>query len=116
MSSYGEPRYIGICKRVSAREARQEREILSAHITKREGLEQLVSRYHEIGREIEKEAKSEYACIKTINAKFVKRAEVAEILARQGIVVKDEMDPKIVALCQANLAKIQSMAQPVKQK
>lgn len=116
MSAHNEPQYVSVCKRVSAREMRQDREILKAHANKREGLEHLVERYHEIGREIEKEMRSKYPCSKTILMKFTKRDEVAGILARQGINVQDQMDKRIVAQYLATHANIQSALQPTKQK
>lgn len=116
MSAYNEPQYVVVCKRVSAREMYQDREILKASVNKREGLEHLVSRYHEIGRQIEKEITSKYPCDKTIAAKFVKREEVAGILSRQGIIVQDQMDARIVEKYRAMRAGIQSSIQPTKQK
>ena len=116
MSAYNEPQYVAVCKRVSAREMSQDREILKASANKREGLEHLVARYHEIGRQIEKEMTSKYPCDKTITAKFVKREEVAGILSRQGIVVQDQMDAGIVEKYRAMRTGILSSIQPTKQK
>lgn len=116
MSAYNEPQYVRICKKVSAYERLQDREILIAHVNKREGLLHLVARYHEIGKQIEKEMSSKYPCAKTIAAKFTKRNEVAGILARQGIVVQDQMDKFIIARYQEKIAMAQSVLQPTKQK
>lgn len=116
MSVYNEPQYVTACKRVSAHEISQDRELLRASVNKREGLEHLVARYHEIGRQIEKEITSKYPCDKTIAAKFVKREEVAGILSRQGIVVQDQMDAGIVKKYRAMHTEILSSIQPTKQK
>ena len=116
MSAYNEPQYVTVCKRVSAREMSQDREILKASANRREGLEHLVARYHEIGRQIEKEITSKYPCHKTIAAKFIKREEVSGILSRQGIVVQDHMDAGIVEKYRAMRTGIQASIQPMKQK
>ena len=112
MSAYNKSQY----KRVSACETYQDREIFKAHVNKLEGLEHLVERYHEIGREIEKEMRSKYPCPKTISMKFTKRDELVGILARQGINVQDQMDKRIIAQYMATQASIQSTVQPTKQK
>ncbi|MBO5947168.1 MAG: hypothetical protein J6Q44_03435 [Alphaproteobacteria bacterium] len=111
-----EPQYVRIRKKVYAHERFQDHEIFRAHVNKREGLLHLVARYHEIGKQVEKEMSSIYPCAKTIAAKFTKRNEVAGILARQGIVVQDQMDKFIIARYQEKIAMAQSVLQPTKQK
>lgn len=116
MSSHDMPRGVVVCQRMTAQERAADREWLSGRQHKREALEYLVNRYHEIGRAIEQEMSGRWASASTIEAKYRKRAEVAGILARQGITVQDKMDPKIVAAYLASHPGVQIATTPEKQK
>lgn len=116
MSSHDTPRGVRICKKMTAQERVTDREWLSGRQHKRESLEYLVNRYREIGHAIEQEMTSRWPSASTIEAKYRKRAEVAGILARQGITVQDEMNPKIVAAYLASHPGVQIATTPEKQK
>lgn len=116
MSSHNTPRSVKICQRMTAQERVTDRECLGGRAHKREALEYLVDRYHEIGRDIEQEMTSRWACASTIEAKYRKRAEIVGILARQGITVQDEINPKIVAAYLASHPGVQIATTPEKQK
>ena len=112
MSSYDAPRSVNLCKSLIRQKICNDHEVLMGRVAKNRGLASLVARYHEIGRQIEKEMMYKYSSEKTIVAMYAARTEIAGTLSRQGIKVADKINPEIVAKYAATCS--DTMAQMLK--